>query len=276
MRVMGTAMHLFTAMSTLGQAEEVRQQERIHGPDGTIVVLSDVHLDKTDVVEKLATLFDGFQNLVSLPLFVLMGNFCSAPCHPKTMMGYLDELAQLVAKATPRLAEEARFVLVPGPEDPGLEHVLPRPPLPPSLRASLEHRIHHIHFATNPCRLRYFSKELVIFRQNMVSQLRRSCLWQTDSESTPVQHAVKTMLDQGHLCPIANKPIHWQYDHVLRLYPLPDAVILSDQEDQFYENYAECDVVNPGPFDKDFSFLVYHPVVEGQTKSDVEFSQVSC
>jgi hypothetical protein len=48
--------------------------------------------------------------------------------------------------------------------------------------------------------------------------------------------------------------------------------------DQFFETYASCDCINPGPFSNDFSFVVYRPVAEvdrnGYTKSDVEFSAV--
>lgn len=278
MKILGLTMNHFSSLSTLGQIQDLQVQERIHGVEGMFVILSDVHLDNSTVLEKLMTLLRGFQRMDPLPLFVLMGNFTSTVSHPKTVLGCFEELALLISKNFPRLAEKARFVFVPGPKDPGLGQVLPRPPLPPSFRAPLQQRLRNVSFASNPCRIRYFSKELVFFRHNVVSQLRRSCLWYNKNESTSTQHAVKTILDQGHLCPVSKVPIYWQYDHALRLYPLPDAVILGDRVDQYYENYAECDAINPGPFDSDFSFVVYRPVATDENdtfKSDVEFSQVS-
>ena len=272
---------LFHNMSTIAELDKLRQEEEEHGPDGMFVILSDVHLDKPTVMEKLETLFDGFQDMDPLPAFVLMGNFCSIPIarDPKLMISNFEELANVICKF-PRIAKEGKFVFVPGPSDPGMAEILPRPPLPKYFTAALRSKLSHVHFATNPCRLRYFSKEIVVTRQDMVHKLRRHCVLKPRS-SEWVQHTVKTILDQGHLCPLPlhTSPIYWQFDHALRLYPLPDAVILGDCVDQFYENYAECDAINPGPFSNDFSFVVYRPVAsvdeDGTTKSDVEFSQIT-
>jgi len=48
--------------------------------------------------------------------------------------------------------------------------------------------------------------------------------------------------------------------------------------DQYYENYEECDAINPGPFSNGFNFVVYRPIGEidksRQTRADVEFSQI--
>ena len=97
---------------------------------------------------------------------------------------------------------------------------------------------------------------------------------------TIIQHGVKTMLDQGHICPVPAPecPIYWQYDHVMRLYPPPDALVVGDAcTEQYYENYGECDVMNPGPFGNKYGFLVYRPfgqIVDDVVVSDVEFSQI--
>jgi DNA polymerase epsilon subunit 2 len=136
--------------------------------------------------------------------------------------------------------------------------------------------------------MRFFTKELVFFRDDLVSKMRRHTLLQPREEEeegdTSVQrqlsrHAVKTVLDQGHLSPLplSASPICWQHDHALRLYPFPDALIVGDRVEQYYENYEECDAINPGPFAAGFNFVVYRPVgeVKGNvTKSDVEFSQI--
>ena len=274
--VIGHRLNLFTGLRTLGQVQQVKREERVYGSEGMLVVLSDVHLDKPIVFDKLTELFRGFEGFDPLPLFVLMGNFCSTATHPKTVIGYLDDLAQLISRF-PRLANDGRFVLVPGPLDPGIGGVLPRPPMPPSVRSTLQQKVRNVHFASNPCRIRYFSKEIVLFRNNLVNQLRQYSIFRGTasaggaiSETTSAQHAVKTVLDQGHLCPVRT-PIYWQHDHAMRLYPLPDTVILADKADQYYENYAECDAINPGPFYNDFSFVVYRPA---DKEDRVELSQV--
>ena len=60
--------------------------------------------------------------------------------------------------------------------------------------------------------------------------------------------------------------------------PLPDAVVVGDRVDQYYETYAGCDAMNPGSFPNGFNFVVYRPLAEvgpdGQMKSGLEFSQI--
>ena len=265
---------IFGCMQTIAQVEGIREQEQEH--DGMFVILSDLYLDKPGVIERLEFMLDKYQEMEGdMPVFVFMGNFTSSS-DPKTVIGYLDELANMIGNM-PRLANDGKFVFVPGPMDPGMGHVLPRPPLPNYCTQSLRSKLQHVAFASNPCRIRYFSKELVFFRQDTVQKLRRNCILKPRAGSNWVQHTVKTLLDQGHLSPLPS-PIYWQYDHALRLYPLPNAVILGDRVDQFYENYASCDCINPGPFSNDFSFVVYRPFagvdINGNNKSDVEFSAI--
>jgi DNA polymerase epsilon subunit 2 len=240
-----------------------------------------------------------------------MGNFSSR--YPSssasgsvndTISGYFDELASIIGKF-PHIAKEGRFVIIPGPNDPGLGAILPRPPIPSVFTTSLRNKVKHVHFASNPCRVRYFSKEFVLGKLDVLTKLRRNTILnpsqmmeEKDPEGndtvdegsqnvkpksqvqTIIQHGVKTMLDQGHMCPVPAPecPIYWQYDHVMRLYPPPDALVIGDAcTEQYYENYGECDVMNPGPFGKNYGFLVYRPfgqIVNEIVVSDVEFSQI--
>ena len=55
-------------------------------------------------------------------------------------------------------------------------------------------------------------------------------------------------------------PIFWNYDHVMRLYPLPDLVVVADKWHAFDHTHAECTIMNPGSFPtNDFAFKVYLP-----------------
>jgi DNA polymerase epsilon subunit 2 len=75
----------------------------------------------------------------------------------------------------PALVRSAQFVLVPGSADPVATALLPRPPLPSvvagALRAKLGGRVH---LASNPCRIIYFSQELVVFRDDIMARMLRN------------------------------------------------------------------------------------------------------
>lgn len=284
---------IFNSIGSLSELEKLRDQEIEHGQEGMFVVLSDVYLDSPAVLEKIERMLEGYSDFTPLPIFVFMGNFTSRPLSggasgdgAKAVMGYFEDLAHVIGKF-PRVAAEGRFVFVPGPHDPGVAGVLPRPPIPRYFTAALRSKVPHALFASNPCRMRYFSKEVVFFRDDLVGKLRRHCLLEPREEEAGAaagprrlsRHAVKTVLDQGHLAPLplSASPVYWQHDHALRLYPFPDALIVGDQVEQYYENYEECDAINPGPFSSGFNFVVYRPigdVQKSQTKSDVEFSQI--
>lgn len=60
---------------------------------------------------------------------------------------------------------------------------------------------------------------------------------------------VKTVLDQGYLCPFrhAIRPVHWDHAVALHLYPLPTAMVLADPTaPPFCVTYEGCHVMNPG------------------------------
>jgi len=307
---------LFGAIPTLAELSKLQEQEVNHGEDGMFIILSDVHLDDSRVLEKLEKLFKGFEEFEPLPVFCFMGDFAAK--YPSTVqengnatiVGYFDDLANAICKY-PRIAKEGKFILVPGLNDPGIGKILPRPQIPNYFTAGLRSKVKHVHMASNPCRLRYFSQEIVIGRLDVMSKLRQECLVPpvgldeiesdgdnmdtkvekkanlkttnqrvASSKTNPlVQHAIRTMLDQGHLCPVPPSalPVYWKHDHLMRLYPPPDAIILGDKSTEaYYETYMDCDVMNPGAFHTNGEFLVFRPVdmTSGERKGDCEFSQI--
>ena len=287
---------IFHSIGSLSELEKLRDQEIEHGQEGMFVILSDVYLDSPTVLEKLEHMLEGYSDFTPLPIFVFMGNFTSKPLSgsegAKAMMGYFEDLTAIISKF-PTVANEGRFVFIPGPNDPGIAGSLPRGPIPKVFTNSVRSKVKHAIFASNPCRMRFFTKEIVFFRDDLVGKMRRHCLIEPregdddDDDNMEILsgqrqlacHAIKTVLDQGHLSPLplSASPIYWQHDHALRLYPFPDALIVGDQVDQYYENYEECDTINPGPFANGYNFVVYRPIGEienSQTKSDVEFSQI--
>lgn len=72
---------------------------------------------------------------------------------------------------------------------------------------------------------------------------------------------MSTILDQGYLTPLPAhvQPVLWEHDHALRLFPLPDALVLADQFARFALTYEKCRVFNPGPFaGADYAWATYY------------------
>jgi len=79
------------------------------------------------VVEKLRILFSGYAESPPV-LFILMGNFLSEPHGVQSAIVLKDcfkTLADLISEF-PALMQSSKFVIIPGPSDPGFVNILPR------------------------------------------------------------------------------------------------------------------------------------------------------
>jgi DNA polymerase epsilon subunit 2 len=74
------------------------------------------------------------------------------------------------------ITRRTHFVFVPGPLDLTVNSVLPRKPLLSSLTARLRSKIPsgRVHMASNPCRLKFFAQEIVVFRDDVMSRMLRN------------------------------------------------------------------------------------------------------
>ena len=239
--------------------EAVEKEHR----EAMFVVLSDVWLDKPKVMAKLKAMFTGYSS-VPPAMFVFCGNFTSepyGPAHYSTLKKSFQSLANLIGEF-PSLMENSRFVFVPGPQDPGPGNILPRPPLPACLTNAITQKVPMAIFATNPCRIQYCTQEILVFREDLVAKMCRNALHLPENLQDIPSQLVKTILAQAHLCPLPLhvRPMYWSYDHTMRVYPVPDVVILADKHDPFTCTSLDCNFVNPGSFARsDFSFKVYWP-----------------
>ncbi|GAB2282872.1 DNA-directed DNA polymerase epsilon, subunit B [Dionaea muscipula] len=232
------------------------------------VILSDIWLDDDETVGKLAAVLDGYENVEVVPsLFVLMGNFCSRPCNLSfhsfsSLRCQFGKLGEMIANHS-RLKEQSRFLFIPGPDDAGPSTCLPRCALPKYFSEEIQKHINNAVFLSNPCRIKFYSQEIVVFRQDLLYKMRRSCLLppSTDETSDPFGHLVATLIHQSHLCPLplSAQPIIWNYDHSLHLYPTPHTIILGDKCEQKVFNYGGVVCFNPGSFSNDSTFVAYHP-----------------
>jgi DNA polymerase epsilon subunit 2 len=254
--------------------------------DVSLMVLADVHLDQPSALSRLDALFKGLaareKDHSELLVIGMMGNFASNP-YATNHHGW-EDLATLIAKYS-ALAKHAHFVFIPGPNDTKFG-ILPQASLisetvGPKQEMS-SHAIQHVHWGSNPCRLNVEGKEIVFFRHDLLSsmlqnQIRLPLALDT-ADVSPHSRLLKTVVDQGHLLPVAKEPIYWNFDHAMRLYPLPDALFLggsSAAEEQ--QAYDGCDAAHLGSFSKRGSYCTYFlgadvDGMDGPSKSRFEFS----
>ncbi|KAH7058836.1 DNA polymerase epsilon subunit B [Macrophomina phaseolina] len=72
---------------------------------------------------------------------------------------------------------------------------------------------------------------------------------QLDPDTLTARALTRTLLDQSHLSPfpLHVRPVHWDYAHVMGLYPLPTALVVADKDaPAFALKYQGCAVMNPG------------------------------
>ena len=228
------------------------------------VAAGELTLDTPRTLQALRQLFTHYTDDPPM-LFILSGNFSSIPIAPgdtNSIRGYkesFDTLATLLADF-PSICTHSTLLFVPGDNDPWASHfsggsttAFPRKSVPEVFLNRVKRVAKNVHCSSNPCRLGFFTSEIVVCRDDVVSRLQRSAIRfskppadgmdiEVDNapvEPTPIPAAtrseditlarklVKTLLDQGYLSPfpVAKRPVLWDFaPHTLSLYPLPNAV----------------------------------------------------
>ncbi|KND04980.1 DNA polymerase epsilon noncatalytic subunit [Spizellomyces punctatus DAOM BR117] len=263
-----------------GDDQMVLENIEVNMTDVIFVIISDVWLDQPRVVMKLRRLFEGFSSTSSAPplAFILIGNFMSIPYlyegqHHEPYKQCFNTLADLLSDFRD-LAQTSRFIFVPGPQDPWGAKTLPRPSIPKYYTERIRSKLPKAMFMSNPCRIKYCTQEIVIFRDDIVKRMRRGSIVppREDVDVSLERHLVATLIDQAHLCPLppAARPTYWGYDHALRLYPQPHLLVLADKHESYSVDYEGCKCINPGSFGgAEFEFMVYHPATKSCQASKI-------
>ncbi|OLL25076.1 DNA polymerase epsilon subunit B [Neolecta irregularis DAH-3] len=259
------------------ETEKYLRRAEHHFENAKIVVASDVKLDDAKTMNALKNMFEHYNGTtIECPLaFILCGNFMSNLFHTNGFSAQYKErwnaLATLI-DSFPHLARGCKWVFIPGPNDPWTSSLyLPRKEIPSVFINRVRRVCKDCVFASNPCRISYFTQDIVIFRDDVLSRLRRNSMVfkpavkeqeQGDDSYRPppdqddipddVKAArnvlVRTILDQGHLSPfhVSIKPVLWDFDYTLRLFPLPTALIVADADCPSFEiTYGGCHTINP-------------------------------
>ncbi|KRY38535.1 DNA polymerase epsilon subunit 2, partial [Trichinella spiralis] len=234
--------------------------------DAMFIFLSDIFLDSPKVRKALNCLFDGFSenDPSQLLFFVFSGEFLSEYYgiqQASVLQDGFKALADIVVNY-PNLVKRAQFIFIPSSADAVFTDTIPRQPLLPSVVAPFKSKVQNCTLATNPCRIRYLSHRIVVFREDIVSRICRNSFYMPNEMENIPEHFAKTILAQSHLSPLPLhiSPVYWNLDHSLYLYPLPDLVVCCDKYRPFTQTVQGCVVTNPGSFSRDnFVFQVYMP-----------------
>ncbi|KAB0803350.1 hypothetical protein PPYR_00320 [Photinus pyralis] len=253
------------SITPLRNSQNLAEQLRLN-PNNSIMLFSDVWLDHPMIFEKLEILFNGFHH--SPPIaFIFMGNFMQDYQGLEKIDNYkklFKKFGELLSNYT-ELVHKSKFVFVPSMTDPCHLHILPRFPLPSHVTEEFQKSVPSAIFTTNPCRLQYYTKEIVLFRADILPKLMQGALEKPQIEEIP-EFITRTIIGQGHLCPFSLNAVtvNWDFDYTLRLFPLPNLIVLGDKSEAYQGKYKECQLVNPGSFcgDEEFQFMSYVPFDE--------------
>eukprot|EP00759_Apiculatamorpha_spiralis_P035202 PhF_6_TR36137/c0_g1_i1/m.52488/K02325/POLE2; DNA polymerase epsilon subunit 2 len=266
----------------IGRYEAIRESELSPTLNTSqLFVLSNVMLDNPTSKSALQAFFATVaQNASQWPplalVFVLCGNFSSNPVkhgdpfcvtanYSQEVHRYsqlFEELGDIVEAASKDIAKHSRFVFVPGPNDPTLgAATFPQSPIPNVFTAGARRKLLHASFTTNPCRIRLFTQDIVVFRDDSCARFRRASILPTRPSLTPYEHVIKTIFDESHMTPLSvqHTPVRWSKDYLMRVFPIPELFILCDHsESQCWEcEYQQCKALNPGSFGDNNGFLIY-------------------
>ncbi|TDL29547.1 epsilon DNA polymerase [Rickenella mellea] len=279
-----TAQSIYGHIDFLGKGfstpmEDVDLAERLRKEWSELMVhcLSDVWLDHPETFNALSKIFDTCTEARTIPrVFVLCGNFTSrgiSQTSGKDIQSYhenFDRLADLIS-SYPAILQSTHFVFVPGPLDLTSNSILPQRPILSSFVSKFKSRVPKAHFMSNPCRIKFFHQEIVIFREDLMARMLRNLVGiKPDVDNDQLKrYLVQSIVDQSHLIPLARtiQPTLCEYDHALRLYPAPSTIILADKYEGYELTYEGCHVFNPGSFvGSSFGFYTYFPA-RGRSES---------
>lgn len=251
----GTVDFNGTGSVTTAEAKALQTHEQSHS-SLSFVFLSELHLDDIKAMSNFRAMLQGYLDANFIPFaFVLCGSFITSnkvSAGSNIVQRYQQGFSLLgdLLVQFPTILKKSHFIFVPSLEDPFATSTLPRKPLPKSISEKLIQRIlrgtggnmqyvNKLQFVSNPCRLIYFGQEIVIFRDDLMQRMLRNTIRLKDrqdldedadggkpKEINLKRYLVSTILDQAHLVPLPQsaRPILWEFDHALRLYPMPSAV----------------------------------------------------
>jgi DNA polymerase epsilon subunit 2 len=210
-----------------------------------IYSMSHLNLDDPDSLkDRLQHMIDGMDyhhNDYKESILVLFGNFKT---DATTLSTALEELGKLVEEVVPT---KYSVLILPGPNDVAPNACWPIPAFTTRSTPSSLHQLSNVHLCSNPCRLQCSDGSTVLLlrkdlireslqhqillssQKNEASTNNNKTSSQKGQQSAPllVERVINHMISQGHVsAATTNHPTYWNYDHSMRLVPLPELMVL--------------------------------------------------
>lgn len=145
--------------------------------DEIIIFIAELWLDVPNILQKFKKLLEGYMTYPPIA-FVLCGNFLSFAPNANSAHALITgfkNLVDIIVEYT-NVKKSSKFVFIPGPHDLGSPKILPKPSLPKCIIEEVTKVIPNAIFTTNPCRIQYCTKEIVVLREDVLTKMCRNAL----------------------------------------------------------------------------------------------------
>ncbi|VWU50591.1 DNA polymerase epsilon subunit B, putative [Hepatocystis sp. ex Piliocolobus tephrosceles] len=245
------------------------------------IMMHDIYLDNPYTFEILDKMFSVYVNTYpdnDLPIgFVFMGDFISLKFDYNKNFNNLyikgfEKLSYLLISKFKLILQNCYLIFIPGKNDPcACNNSIPKMPILPYYIKKFQQNIESffscknekIIFATNPCRIRHFSKKMIFFRHDILNDL----IWSSsinansggayeNSDKQNLQNILtSTIIGQSHIYPIPHdNRILKRYSSFLFLYPLPNFICICDNTCSSFISYASDNTNDAIISNSDISF----------------------
>lgn len=243
-----------------------------NNPDIFFVLINEFWMDSPKCMQNFEKMLSGFISNQAIPAaFVITGNF-SSQAHMNELVAINNYQANFLtfsknlADNFKEIAQQSRFIFIPGSKDPGpISQMLPRPAILKQISHKVQKYLPNSVFTSNPCRIQYCSKEIVICKIDLVRvmdllTIDRTVLHEEKNLEEKINATVQTIKSQAHVSPLPLdvQPVLDTRDHCLELTAFPDLLVYGEGALNIKQfNYQG--VVSPGSFGERALFQVYFP-----------------
>lgn len=143
-------------------------------------MLSELHLDQPRQMRALEQLLEALEGMLP-SIVVCAGRFISDQNRDKesfeSIRGHFEHLGNLIRdKNLTYLRDHTEWIFIPALDDPGQLHLMPQMPLPSHILSGFignhQGKIKKVTLGTNPLRISFNGKEVVIARYNFLQKLK--------------------------------------------------------------------------------------------------------
>ncbi|CAZ85465.1 unnamed protein product [Tuber melanosporum] len=276
---LGNGVTLDMSVSSGGQQGRILRKAEKSLEHVKYLFIGEVELDGKGTLRALRKVFSEYETEPPL-VVVLMGNFCSVAMGSSGgsvgYKEYFDQLASLL-QDFPTLTSSSTFIFVPGDNDPwastfsgGASTTLPRKPIPEIFTTRIKRVFTQSRgpnsaiWASNPCRIGYFTQEIVMCRDDIFSRFQRNAINFKKSDH-PMEDALsqpEATGDEGEEIDIKTKNTKVSYPHspspldrfygiigillAFTRYLVLQLVLADPRMQPSAITYESCHVMNPG------------------------------